>query len=105
MSILVFDEITGDFIEESTDADVNSSNVALTPTDDTDTGSDETSDWTVYTVSETGNTASDMDDEELVSYTSVSIDWDAETGDINDLIPPPPPGRSGMKHRSEATAL
>ena len=105
VSMLVFDENTGDFIEASTDADLNSSNVALKPTTDTDTGSDETSDWAVYTASETDNTASDLADEELVSYTSVSIDWDAETGDINELIPPPSPGRSGMKHNSRATAL
>jgi hypothetical protein len=105
--ILVFDEDTGDFIDINSTADSSLDNANSLPIDETDTGSDSdaASDWVVYTSSDAdSNKEIASNDMSAPTDTSLWIDWDAEAEDVNDLLPPPPPGRSGMKHGQEAAA-
>ena len=99
MAMLVFDEESGEFIDASGSGDANVSDAAPVPGDD-DTG--EGSDWVVYTAEDTDSEVSS--DQSMSAHTSTSIDCDAETEEVNDLLPPPPPGRSGMRHGQTATA-
>ena len=100
MSMLVFDEETGDFIDAANSSDTSESDTAPMPVDDVNSGGD--SDWVVYTSEDTDTGANS--DLSAPADTSLSIDWDAEAGEVNDLLPPPPPGRSGMKHGQGAIA-
>jgi hypothetical protein len=99
MAMLVFDEESGDFIDV-TGSDDSSAGEAPMPIDDTDTG--EGDDWVVYTSGDTDSTVTS--DQSESTDTSLSIAWDAEAEEVNDLLPPPPPGRSGMKHEQGASA-
>ena len=61
----------------------------------------EGSDWIVYEENADSSVSSDMAES---TESSLSITWDAEAEEVNDLLPPPPPGRSGMKHGQGASA-
>ena len=100
VAILVFDEESGEFINAASSADSDTGNTAPMPVDDADT--DDGSDWIVNIAEDSDATV--IGDLAASADTSASIDWDAEAGEVNDLLPPPPPGRSGMKHGQGAPA-
>jgi Ca2+-binding RTX toxin-like protein len=96
VATLVFDEETGEFIEIE-NAPNGNSNGTTTPIDDTSTG--EQGDWVVYgDPTSSGDATAAADDSSATDEAATAIDWDAGAGEVNDLLPPPPPGRSGMKH-------
>jgi hypothetical protein len=98
---LIFDEDTGEFVGVNRNLDNDTDGAGLMPMDefDTDSGSEEDSDWIVYSTSASDNSDTGLTNDIPVSTdTSLLIDWDAEADDLINLIPPPPPGRSGMRH-------
>jgi len=94
LETLVFDEVSGEFIEiENAKAETTSTTMS-TPTDET---VDNQNDWVVY-MDIASDGASALSDPANPDGNSGAIDWDASSEEVNDLLPPPPPGRSGMKH-------
>lgn len=94
VAILVFDETTGEFIEiENTNVDT--SGAGSNPVADTQDA--EQGDWVVYTNPDTADGVSMADGSSSSGDSAGAIDWDAGE-EVNELLPPPPPGRSGMKH-------
>jgi Ca2+-binding RTX toxin-like protein len=92
---LVFDEASGEFIEienAPTVADSTSLSEGEVPG-----GVQE--DWVVYTSADESTEESQaLLIDPITAETTTSIDWSADAEEVNDLLPPPPPGRSGMKH-------
>ena len=95
-----FDEESGELIDAASNADTGTGNTAPMPVDDADT--DDGSDWIVNIAEDTDATVAG--DLAASTDTSTSIDWDAEASEVNDLLPPPPSGRSGMKHEGAPAA-
>ena len=92
---LVFDETSGQFIEVENDNPENTTTSISASTDQTTSNGKD--DWVAYSNPPDDGTANSNDTGGL-DESAAAIDWDAGGEDVNDLIPPPPPGRSGMKH-------
>ena len=96
LATLVFDEVSGEFVEIE---NAPAAGPGAVPTSQEDIGIADNGDWVVY--DETDSSAGDTgisSDTGTASESVNAIDWDAGSGDVNDLLPPPKPGRSGMKH-------
>ena len=59
---------------------------------------DSDGDWVVYETSDSSSAATMQSGRYEIAAAALSIDWDAEAGDINFLIPPLLAGRTGMRH-------
>jgi hypothetical protein len=95
-STLVFDEVSGEFIEIENAVAENTTTIV--PDSGVVSADDSEDDWVVMTDPAEGGTYS-IDTTAGDTGTS-AIDWDAGSAEVNDLVPPPPPGRSGMKHNN-----
>jgi hypothetical protein len=96
VATLVFDEVSGEFVEIE---NAPAANPGTEPASPEDIGVAGDGDWVVY--DEAGPSTGDSgisSDTSTASESANAIDWDAGAGEVNDLLPPPKPGRSGMKH-------
>ncbi len=92
---MVFDEVSGEFIEiENANAETTVTTVPAAPGD---TGTNEQNDWVVYT-DQSSDSTTGSGESSGIDTSAGAIDWNAESEQVNELVPPPPPGRSGMKH-------
>jgi len=95
---LVFDDDSGDFVD--VDNSGESSAGMSSPMGGSADQLAAESDWIVYSIPIREYTAMDLsDDEPADAGTSLIIDWDADTADIENLLLPPSV-RSGLEHRA-----
>ena len=92
--VLVFDEETGEFVEVTRDGMKAGQGLPLARYDE---AGDDVGDWVVYTSTEARPALpTDNGNRQTAAVGPMLIDWDAEANDINFLIPPLVPGRTGM---------
>jgi hypothetical protein len=90
---LVFDEVSGEFIEIENAVAENMTTTAPNSDESADGGQN---DWIVVTDPAEGGTS--LLDTSGDGTGATAIDWNAGGEEVNDLLPSPLPGRSGMKH-------
>jgi hypothetical protein len=93
--VLVFDEELGEFVEITRGISQAKPGLPLAAFGGSD---DRDGDWVVYPSSDAGTDLPVGKRMQTVAVGATLIDWDAEEGEVNFLIPPLIPGRTGMSH-------
>ncbi|MDH3536046.1 MAG: matrixin family metalloprotease, partial [Gammaproteobacteria bacterium] len=99
--VLVFDEELGEFVEITPAKGQAKPALPLAAYHGSD---DSDNDWVVYSSSDTGSDLPAGIRMQTVAVGATLIDWDAEKGEVNFLIPPLLPGRTGMSHGKKRVA-
>ena len=95
--LLVFDEVSGEFVEVERGKAASAGELPLPAHDES---GDDDGDWKVYEAADGERNMLAGDLRQTLAAAATAIDWNAESGDINFLIPPLLPGRTGIGNGS-----